>query len=159
MNCIHAPQNHRPHWAIVNLLLVTATLLFFMSSCMTYQKAVKKFGHMAKDTTHLIVSDTVVVPKDSAVFTYRNDTATFYKEVHQGRARVIVEHTHTTTQVKAVCDPDTIYKQTTVILPPRVTFGVANWYQPAFWIVLAILGMIAMIVGFFIKPLLNNFKK
>lgn len=151
MNCIHAPQNHRPHWAIVNLLLVTAALLFMMSSCMTYERAVKKYGHMAKDSIHVTVRDTVTIPKDSVIVHLNNDTITTYKEIQQGRTKVIVERTHTQTTIKATCEADTIYLQKIVTLPPVVKFGIAPWFKNAFYITLGLLLMIALIVYFFVK--------
>jgi hypothetical protein len=158
-NSIHTPQDHRNAWLVVNLLLLTSTMIFLLSSCMTYEKAVKKYGHMAKDSLHITVRDTVTIPKDSVIVHLNNDTITTYKEIQQGRAKVIVERTHTQTTIKATCEADTIYLQKIVTLPPVVKFGIAPWFKTAFWIVLAILGMIAMIVAFFAKGIYNNYRK
>ncbi len=161
MSPIHTPQDHRNAWLTVNLLLLASALFFLtsLSGCMTYERAVKKFGHMAYDSTTITVRDTVIIPKDSVSLILKNDTTTVYREIQQGRAKVIVERTHTYTIIKATCAGDTIARETKAKVAPRVSFGVAGWYQPAFWIVSAILGMIAMIVAFFAPSVYNNLRR
>ncbi|WP_080058965.1 hypothetical protein [Spirosoma aerolatum] len=123
---------------LVNLLLLFA-LSIFVSGCMTYNKALRKFGHLAKDSTHIVVRDTVIIPGDSIAKGYRTDTTVIHDVFQQGRARLTVDRNARTTTVKAECKPDTIYREIKANCPPIATFGVSSWYKKGFWIMLALL--------------------
>lgn len=123
-----------------------------------------RFGKQAKDSTriHLTVRDTVMVldtvrvPKDSILYSFKSDTVPFRKQIDTKRARLIIDHERAgKTTVEADCKPDTIYRRTTVTTvksytfnaPPKVTFdfGVSKWYKFGFYAAGAV--VLALIVG------------
>lgn len=114
-------------------------LVLALSSCMTYEKAVRKFGHLATDSTRITVRDTVIVPYDSVVFQLKTDTTTVHRIVEQGRAKIFYDRTHTITKVKAECKPDTIIREIVAKGPPQASFGIAPWYKTAFFITFGLL--------------------
>lgn len=131
-----------------NILLITLTA-FLLSSCVTFQRCKDKFGeNTVTDSVKVIVPVSVLVPKDSIVTSFVTDTTYFYKEITQGRAKVIVERTNTVTTVQAKCDTVTIFKKVPVKVPgPQVVWGVAPWHKTAFrWTSTALILAIAYIV-------------
>ncbi|TKT89489.1 hypothetical protein [Dyadobacter frigoris] len=115
-----------------NLLFVL--LFLFATSCVTYKNCERKFSKsVVADSVKIMVPVSVLVPKDSVILSFKTDTTYLYKEIQQGRAKVIVERTHTITQIKAECDTVTIYKKVPYKVPgERVIWGVAPWHKDAF---------------------------
>jgi hypothetical protein len=111
-------------------------ILWLCSSCMTYRKAKARYAETKIDT--ITVTNTVTVPKDSIRFVIHNDTTTYIREYHQGRAKVIVEKTPTITYIKADCD--SVTKTVEVKVPQQInTWGIAPWYRDGFIAVAALL--------------------
>lgn len=135
-----------------NTLLV-ALAAIILSSCVTFERCKSKFGENAvTDSIKVMVPVSVLVPKDSVVTSFITDTTYFYKEIIQGRAKVIVERTNTITTVQAQCDTVTIIKKVPVKVPgPQVIWGVAPWHKTAFrWTATAlILAIVYMVFGKF----------
>jgi len=135
---------------ILFLILVLAA-----TSCVTYEKCARKFGNTVSDTIRVTIPVSVLVPRDSVITSFKTDTTYLYKEVQQGRAKVIFERTHTITTVQAQCDTITVTKLVPVKVPAKVIkWGVAPWYKTAFLItasfLLMCLGLLAIL--FFHKP-------
>lgn len=120
--------------------LTTLFLIVLLQSCMTYRKAQRKFADTKTDTIKVV--NTVTIPRDSIRTVIKNDTQTFYREIQQGRARVIIEKTPTYTYIKADCDSASKTVQT--VIPQTVnTWGISPWYEKAFW---ACIGIIALLI-------------
>lgn len=109
------------------------------SSCTTYRKCAEKYSTTYTDSVEITVPVTVLVPRDSVITRVKTDTTYIYKEVQQGRARVIIERTPVITTVQAKCDTVTITKEVPVMVPQEVRVfrddpdKVAGWYREAFW--------------------------
>ncbi len=113
--------------------LCTLLLIFSMCSCASFKRCQQKFGSTVTDSVRIQVPVSVIVPRDSVVTSFLTDTTYLYKEIQQGRAKVIVERTNTVTTVQAKCDTVTVTKLVPVKVPgPRVVWGVAPWYKNAF---------------------------
>ncbi|WP_080058308.1 hypothetical protein [Spirosoma aerolatum] len=125
--------------------LLFAVACFFLTSCLTYQKALRKFGHLAKDSATVVVTDTLITKKDSVVLRLKTDTTTVHQVIQEGRARIIYDRTHTITQVKAECLPDTIIREIQANCPPVASFGIAPWYRLGFWIAIGVLAVCVLI--------------
>jgi hypothetical protein len=112
-------------------LLFALLIMFTVSSCATYKRCSQKFQTATvADSVKVLVPVTVTVPKDSVVTSFVTDTTYLYKEIQQGRARVIVERTNTITTVQAKCDSVLITKTIYVKVPgPRVVWGVSPRYK------------------------------
>ena len=136
---------HKIGWLVVNLLLFSASCLM-LSGCMTYQKALRKYGTMATDSATILVRDTVTIPKDSVTYSFVNDTTTFTKVVNGIRAKLKINRTSRTTSIQAECKPDTIIRQIPAKCPPVATFGVAPWYKTGFYILIGII--VAMLLAY-----------
>lgn len=106
-------------------------VLLTISSCATYKRCSQKFSNVVQtDSVKVLVPVTVTVPKDSVVTSFVTDTTYLYKEIQQGRAKVIVERTNTITTVQAQCDSVIITKTIYVKVPgPRVVWGVSPAYK------------------------------
>jgi hypothetical protein len=103
--------------------------LFFIS-CASYKRCQQKFANIVTDSVKVTVPVSILVPKDSVIATFVTDTTYLYKEVQQGRARVIVERTHSITTVQAKCDTMFITKYVPVKVPgARVVWGVSPKYK------------------------------
>ena len=138
-------KTERAGLILVNLLLITAFCLFATSGCYTYQKAIRKFGHVAKDSVTITVMDTVTIPKDSIVTSFRTDTTIFHKVIETLRSKLTINRTPKLTTIQAECKPDTIIRKVRANCPPVATFGVAPWYKWGFWIMVGLL-IVAIIV-------------
>ena len=120
------------------LLLIAYSLL--LTSCATYNRCQSKFQNTSvsersrrPDSIKVIVPVPVLVPRDSVITTFVTDTTYLYKEIQQGRAKVIVERTNHITTVQARCDTVTITKLVKVNVPGQtISWGVAPWYKKAF---------------------------
>lgn len=134
-------KNERAAYLATNALLLLAALFLTlaMNACMTYQKALRKFGHLATDSTTLVLHDTLRIPADSVVLRLRTDTTTVHRIIEQGRARIIYDRTRTQTIIRSECRPDTIVRTLTVKAPPTASFGIAPWYRTAFYLCLVLL--------------------
>jgi hypothetical protein len=104
--------------ALIALLLTLAA-----TSCTTFQKAFRKYGHMANDTTLVEIPVTVTVPRDSVVMVLKTDTTHIIQEMRQGRATVKIIRDHTNTIVQADCD--SVIK--TVTGKTKVVTRTVNW--------------------------------
>ncbi|GAB3734989.1 hypothetical protein [Spirosoma lituiforme] len=143
-------KNERIGWIAANaLLLATALLLaYLMSGCMTYSKALRKFGHLAKDSTTVLIQDTVTIPKDSIVTQFKTDTTIFHKVIETLRSKLTIDRTPRSTRITAECKPDTIIRTLQAKCPPVASFGIAPGYKWAFYITLGLL-IVAIIVFLF----------
>jgi hypothetical protein len=108
---------------------------------MTYKKAVRKFAHVAKDSVTVTVQDTVIVPKDSIVTSFKTDTTFFHKVYETVRSKLTINRTPKETQITAECKPDTIYKPVRINCPPVAQFGVDPRYKTGFFIAIAVIGI------------------
>ncbi|MDI9870588.1 hypothetical protein [Flectobacillus roseus] len=130
------------------LLILIA--LIVTQSCVTFQKCQDKFGKTTVgDTVTITKTVTLSVPKDSIVTTYQNDTVTFYKEIQQGRARLIIEKTPIYTTIKADCD--SVQKTTQVqikYVPIKNTWGVKPIYKTGFLVLLGVVLFLLLYVSF-----------
>ena len=117
-------------------------LLLLCSSCASYKRCVKKFGNTVTDTVTVNVPVLVAIPRDSVVIQTRTDTTYFVKESQQGRARVRLERTPTTTTASATCDSIIIERRVPVRVPvSTTTMGVnPRWRQLAY-----VLGFLLML--------------
>ncbi len=112
MNLYQQEQSENRRWSFAALLTTALSLLALvalLSSCTTFEKAFRKYANNKVDTTFVTVSQTV--PHDSAVLHLVTDTTTVYKEVRQGRARIIYQRDGRTTLVKANCDSVVVEKK------------------------------------------------
>jgi hypothetical protein len=135
---------------IVFALLCTVLI----TSCATYRRCQDKFATQITDSVRVTVPVTVTVPRDSVVTSFVTDTTYLFKEIQQGRAKVIVERTNTVTTIQAECDTVTLTKSVPVKVPgPRVVWGVNPWYRTAF---LVALGMLAVSLFFNLIRLKNE---
>ncbi len=114
--------------------LITLCLCAFatlcLTQCATYKRCQEKFATTITDT--VMVNVPLFVPKDSIVTSFVTDTTYLYKEIKQGRARVIVERTPRETRVQAECDTITIYKKVPVATTIN-RWGVDPWYKKLAW--------------------------
>lgn len=111
-------------------IIIALLLSVSICSCATYKRCSQKFSNTVLDSVQVMVPVAVTVPRDSVVTSFVTDTTYLYKEVQQGRARVIVERTNTVTTVQARCDSITIVKLKYVKVPgPRVVWGVSPTYK------------------------------
>jgi|GEM_PF-3846700 len=118
-------------WPVVVLIIIILTL----NSCATYQRCQVKFSNQltTNDSVRVTVPVSVLVPRDSVVTSFVTDTTYVYKEIQQGRAKVIIERTNTITTVQARCDTVTITKyQRIMVEGPRKVWGVKPFYRNAF---------------------------
>jgi hypothetical protein len=122
--------------------LIIVGLIMLCSGCATYNRCLQKFGSELSDSVTVAVPVAIIVPKDSVIMTFVTDTTYFYKEIQQGRAKVIVERTNTVTTVQARCDTVTIVKTKLVRLPGPDKFGVAPWYRTGFIIACGALSIV-----------------
>ncbi len=119
------------------LLFLALTVL--ITSCTTYKKCADKFSSTYTDSVRVVVPVAVVVPRDSVITRVKTDTTYIYKEVQQGRARVILERTPIVTTIQAKCDTVTITREVPVMVPQEVRVfrddpgKVPGWYRGAFW--------------------------
>lgn len=90
-------------------LLFAMLLALCLSSCMTFEKAFRKYGHNRIDTTFTTVR--TAIPHDSAVLRVVTDTTTVVREIRQGRARIIYERNPQTTYIRADCDSVIVEKK------------------------------------------------
>lgn len=150
-----ATPTERIGWFTANCLLLIAALLiaFCMNGCMSYSKAVRKFGHLAKDSAVVTIQDTVRIPKDSVILSLKTDTTTIHRIIEQGRARIIYDRTNTITTVKAECKADTIIRTLQAKCPPVASFGIAPWYRWAFYIAagLLLVAILAYVLSYKLK--------
>lgn len=139
---------------------IIIALLFALSvcSCASYKRCSQKFSTTILDSVQVTVPVTVAVPRDSVVTSFVTDTTYLYKEIQQGRAKVIVERTNTITTVQAKCDSIFIIKKVPVKVPgPRVVWGVKPWYKTAFqWTMNALIFACGVII--FLISKLNSKK-
>ena len=132
------------------LLLLAYSLL--LTSCATYNRCQSKFQSAVpersrRDSVEVPVQVPVLVPRDSVITTFITDTTYLYKEIQQGRAKVIVERTNTITTVQARCDTVTITKLVKVKVPGQpINWGVAPWYKKAFHAMLYLFVLAAGVV-------------
>lgn len=132
-----------------NAIKTTLLLIPFLSSCATFNRCKEKFANTVTDSVRVTVPVSVTVPRDSVVTSFVTDTTYLYKEIQQGRAKVIVERTHTITTVQAKCDSVTIIKKVPVKVPgATVYFGVAPWYKTAFRFTLGALFLVLAVMLF-----------
>lgn len=126
--------------------LITIILLaIWLQGCMSYERAVKKYGTTVFDTLVNVIQVPVVVPHDSVITTFKTDTTYYIKEEQQGRARVQIIRTPQTTVVRADCDSTTIIKEHIVRVPVQsVQWGVNKWYKYGFWIMVALFAILAL---------------
>lgn len=132
-------------------LLWLALLALLLSGCLTRKKILRKAEQLV-DTTYVTKTETIIIPKDSAIVRFRTDT-TYVKVVEkQGRATVTVIRTPTETTAKAECD--TIYKEVrvTVPCPPQLIVGVNEHWRTAAFILGGLLlvswiGLVMFILG------------
>jgi hypothetical protein len=111
-------------------LLFSLFVLFAVCSCASYKRCQQKFASTITDSVKISVPVSVLVPRDSVITAFVTDTTYLYKEIQQGRAKVIVERTHSITTVQAQCDSVTITKPVYVKVPgPRVVWGVSPKYK------------------------------
>lgn len=128
--------------------LICAALL---GSCVTYKKCQEKFGTPQTDTVQVTVQVPVLVPRDSIITVTKTDTTYLYKEVQQGRARVIIERNPATTTVQAKCDTVTIIRDVPVKVPMKhYVFQdnpdkVSKFWKSAFWWMLAVNVLICLL--------------
>jgi hypothetical protein len=129
-------------------LLFALLIVFTISSCATYKRCSQKFQTATvADSVKVLVPVTVIVPKDSVVTQFVTDTTYLYKEIQQGRARVIVERTNNITTVQAKCDSVLITKTIYVKVPgPRVVWGVSPRYKTQSKIGWSLLGLAISII-------------
>jgi hypothetical protein len=113
-------------------ILITLFLIVICSGCATYNRCLQKFGSEFSDSITVPVQVAVLVPRDSVITSFVTDTTYFFREIQQGRAKVIVERTNTITTVQARCDTVTIVKTKMVRLPGPAKFGVPPWYKTGF---------------------------
>lgn len=126
------------------LTLIFASIVC-LQGCMSYEKAVRKYGHIVKDTIVTVVQIPIIVPHDSVVTTFKTDTTYYVKEVQQGRARLMVVRTPQITTVKADCDSTIIIKEHTVKVPTKsVYWGVNKWYKYGFWIMASLFAILTL---------------
>lgn len=139
---METPLWERLGMVIVNLLLMVAG--FCLGLCLfscgpTYQRCFDKYGRSTTtyDTTRHTIRDTVTVPRDSVVLVLKTDTTRVIEHFTQGKATVTIIREPTNTTVLANCESTTIIRE--IKLPPTAitdnTWGVANWYKWAFWMV------------------------
>lgn len=115
------------------ITLCTLCLLLLLTSCASFKRCSQKFANTVTDSVKVAVPISVLVPRDSVITSFVTDTTYLYKEVQQGRAKVIVERTNTITTVQARCDTVTIEREVMVRVPgPRVVWGVAPFYKKWF---------------------------
>lgn len=115
------------------ITLCTLCLIFSLCCCTSFKRCQQKFGSTVTDSVKIPVPVSVLVPRDSVVTSFVTDTTYLYKEIQQGRAKVIIERTNTITTVEAKCDTVTVTKIVPVkVAGPRVVWGVAPWYKKAF---------------------------
>lgn len=133
-------------------IALVALSISTLSSCVTYKRCQQKFGENAvTDSVKVTVPVSVLVPRDTVITSFVTDTTYLYKEVQQGRAKVIVERTHSITTVQAKCDTVTIIKKVPIKVPgPQVVWGVAPWHKTAFRLTAAGL-ILALVYIFFNK--------
>jgi hypothetical protein len=115
--------------------IILVILVLAVASCTSFKRCQLKFANQLTtvDSIKVPVPVSVVVPRDSVITSFVTDTTYLYKEIQQGRARVIVERTHSITTVQARCDTVTITRIIRVSVPgPRVIWGVKPWYKTAF---------------------------
>jgi hypothetical protein len=128
-------------WPVAVLIIFILTL----NSCATFDRCSVKFANRLKvtDSVRVTVPVSVLVPRDSVVTSFVTDTTYLYKEIHQGRAKVIIERTNTITTVQARCDTVTVTKFIRVKVPgERVVWGVKPWYKTAFNVSMCLLFLI-----------------
>lgn len=105
-------------------------LLLSIWGCVTYRKCEQKFGTVHIDTTYVEKPVTVLVPKDSVVLSLKTDTTTVYKEIQQGRAKIIYSRTHEKTIVQADCDSVVVTKTIRVPVESKhITWGVNPFWK------------------------------
>lgn len=130
------------------LTILALLILYAFTSCTTYKRCQQKFQTQltVTDSVKVTVPVTVTVPRDSVVTTFKTDTTYLFKEIQQGRAKVIVERTNAITTVQAKCDTVVIVKYQPVKVPgQRVVWGVAPWYKTGFkWCLNALIIAIAI---------------
>ena len=115
--------------------------VLFATSCTTYKKCQQKYQNTFTtiDSVRVTAPVIVTVPRDSVVTSFVTDTTYLYKEIQQGRAKVIVERTNTITTVQARCDTVTIIKTVRANVP--VKWGVAPKYKSWFYYALVALAV------------------
>lgn len=131
--------------------LLFFVLIALLAACTTYKKCAEKYSTTYVDSVQVTVPISVVVPRDSVITRVKTDTTYLYKEVQQGRARVILERTPVITTVTAKCDTVTIVKHSTVFVPREVRVfrdnpdKVSGWYKKGFWWMLAVNAFIILL--------------
>lgn len=130
---------------MLRLIAIILLLIGFTSSCTTFQRVKRKFGHMATETRTVTVMDTLTVPKDSVVLRTKTlyDTSTVYLTERQGRATVIYQRGPRETTVRAICDTLTVIKEVKAECPPVVNFGVDPRWK---WAAIAAGGLLAVLI-------------
>lgn len=136
-------------YAVAAGLLLLAFCLFSMTSCVTYGRFVRKFGHVGNDSATVVINDTVTIPKDSVILSLKTDTTTVHQVIQQGRAQIIYDRTKTVTRIQANCRDTTIIKEVPAKCPPVTSFGIAPWYKTAFYVTLFLLA-VAVVAYIFI---------
>lgn len=131
--------------------------VFLLTSCASYKRCQVKFATTLTDSVKVNVPVSVIVPRDSVVTSFKTDTTYLYKEIQQGRAKIIVERTHTITTVQARCDSVIITKTIRVKVPgPQVVWGVKPAFKTYFKICL---NLLILSVGANIIQFINNRKR
>ena len=129
--------------------LILSFIIHSLMSCMTYNRALRKFAHVVTDTVEVRKIVTVTVPRDSAVLRLLTDTTHIVREAQQGRATVRIVREPTYTTVYATCDSAKMAQEIVAKMPRQsVYWGVSLWYKRGFWALLVAISVAA--AGYFL---------
>ena len=115
-------------------------LLVLMSSCISYQKCVDRYGQQGKDSVKILVPFTLKVPGETAIYQLPVTAPLPDTIIIKGNARLVIKHDSIDRYIQAICDTITIRDTIQVMQPPIVHFSDTKkfWQYWQFWAVVAV---------------------
>lgn len=129
------------NFAKLLLLLFALCIALMLNSCVTYQKCVDKYASKLSkpDTVVYTQYEKLIVPHDSIVFSFVNDTnwINVLPTIKIGRARLSIKKTKDSTFVRADCDSVSQTITTRNYKIYKTSFGVSPNWKYAFYVLFA----------------------
>lgn len=134
-----------------NLLIIL--ILFLTFSCVSYKKCKEKFGNQTpkQDTLVYTTFEKLIIPHDSIVYSYVNDTnfINWLPPIKIGRARLSIKKTADSTFIRADCDSVStiVTNKYFKIFRTTTQFGVSPHWRIAFFVLSGVFVLLLLCIA------------
>lgn len=145
------------NFAKLLLLIFALCIALMLNSCVTYKKCMDKFAKelAAPDTIVHTEYQNVIVPHDSVIYSYVNDTnfLNWLPPIQIGRAKLSIRKTKDSTFIRADCTGDTTIVATKHYQIRKMEFGISPNWRTGFFVLLGafILALICVVLIYSLK--------